>query len=492
MSANQKARHRLLLLLLALLPSPIFAFGAEEAVLEPQNPEWVLALTEFDNSHLGPARALMRDLLVRNLTVTLAQLKRHFRNAEEYAYYEGYALQKERQKAAQALAKKREERDVLLFKGSKPWTYEKALAAVDEEINSLQENLAKWDTQKPPIVSEPVFKLTEAGQNGNYPPPPAPGTEYQFCLAQKADAFIAGSVQEYHGRIYAELKLYTVYSRAFVYEDYAVFSIEDNQEALDRLGERLVAALSGGLPAAIRVSGTPSGATVLLDGTFTTYLEEKSAAQIIPYAPGDTEVDIFKDGASLPFHDVFSVKPGELLDLSISLPADSMLEFLFDVPDKEGTLVYDGALFLGKTPLTVSASPYHREYFFLESPGGETAQIVLDAQMLSRTQASLALNTIMPPPEGYDRINPPRRRMYNAYMRFWLALPAAFLMAGISRTSTEYYNSTFDSTMYDSAVRNYYISLGLYGLLAAATVDYYYRAYQYVGTAGDHQPYLIR
>jgi hypothetical protein len=429
----------------------------------------------------------LREVFARSLAASLNHVNTHARSPEEYTYYEDYAWSRDKQTAANNLVSKREERDRLIFRGESRNVYQKALKTVDEAIKKLEEELVRINTTRPLIENRPVFKFTESNINGNFPVPPVSGTEYSFCIREKADAFLTGVVSEFHGRIYLELKLYTLYSRSYEYEDFAVFSLEDNQAAVNELGERLVAAVSGSGSAALVVKGEPKGATVLLDGSFTARLDTEA----IEYAPGEVEVDVYAEGYT-PFTMPLELNSGEIAELYISLSPEALAHLTIDVPGKEGTRLYRGALYIGDTPLSLSLAP-GGDYIYLESPDGETAGVVIEMeQSLEETEERLNLKTVLPPPEDEDRINRDRKKLYGAYGRAWIALPLAFLLGGITDSFIQTYNYRYEPALYDKALAGHYLRIGGWALVGLAAGEYIFRIYRYLKTAGERAPLPVK
>jgi hypothetical protein len=472
--------------LLLCLSAAAFAGGKEEESQTILNTEWVLCITSFDVSGLSPSRQSLREVFTRSLAASLNQVNNHTRSPEEYTYYEDYAWSKDRQTAAKNLASKREERDRLVFRGDAKRVYQKALKTADEAIKKLEEELAKINSTRPVIEGRPVFKFTEGNIGGNFPAPPVSGGEYRFCTREKADAFLAGTVSEIHGRIYLELKLYTVYSRSYVYEDFAVFSLEDNQAAVNELGERLVAAVSGNGSAPLIVKGEPQGAAVLLDGSFAGRVD----TGIIEYAPGEVEVDIYAENYT-PFTMPLELNAGEITELYINLSPEALAYLTIDVPGKEGTRLYWGALYMGETPLSLSLAR-GGDYIYMESPGGDTAGVVVEIGSPAETEEKLNLKTVLPPSEYEDRINLARSKMYGAYGRAWIALPLAFLLGGIADSLIQTYNYQYDPALYDTALAGYYVRIGAWTLVGLAAGEYIYRIYRYLKTVGEKAPLVVK
>jgi hypothetical protein len=197
-----------------LLPwAGLFASGRKEAQeLNPLNTDFVISVTAIDASSLSLSRQIMGETVTRKLAEVISGLNLRFRGEEEYAYYMEYAWARNRGEAARAIQTRRDERDRLIFRGDPLWRYQRSLRTIDEAILKLEEEMVRVDTLAPAIEGQPVLRLSDGNRNGIFPGPPKPGEEIRFCTTERADAFITGSLSEFHGRVYLEIRMYTLYS----------------------------------------------------------------------------------------------------------------------------------------------------------------------------------------------------------------------------------------------------------------------------------------
>jgi hypothetical protein len=455
--------------------APSFARAkAEEEAREPLNKEWVLAITAFDLASLSPADRITGEVMTRTLADSLNPVDRRIRVSREYAYYEEYAQEKTLTQAGKTLAAKRAERDILLYQGNPGWKYRKNLEAVDAEIEKLEQAYEEAEAFLPNITAEPEFKLTADNQAGVFPPPPEPGNEYRFCLDQKADAFLAASVSEYHGRIFISLKLYTAYTRSFQYEDSTIFSPEDMVPAVKELAGRLTAAVSGTAPAAIAVRTNPPEAAVLIDEAFA----GRGNTFVIERLPGEAEVRVFAENYKT-FSMPVELRPGELAELSVDLSPLAMAALDINAVSASagavlsGVRIYRGALYAGEAPLTLDLPLEEYEYVYAETPGGDHAAAVyrgIDGTV------SLELGQ----PRTGQTLELSRRRFYGAYGRFWIILPAAFVLSGVSGAYTDAYNYRGDPGIYNESRTYYYVSIAAMVAAGCALGDSFFRLYRYL------------
>ncbi|MDR3333510.1 MAG: hypothetical protein LBT13_01290 [Treponema sp.] len=474
----------------------VCALGTSEAKTEktPQNGEWVLAVTAFDISALPISRQQIGEDMTRRLIRSLGAVHTRSRMVREYAYYGDYAWSKTRAVAAQTLAAKRGERDLLVYQGDPEWKYRKRLKVIDAEIQKLEEALIETEAEIPLIVLEPGFKLTEENIKGSFPVPPAEGGEYRFCVTQKADAFLTGKIIEFHGRFYVTLRMYTRYTRSFQYEDSVVFSTETTDQMVNTLANRLVATVSGMPLGAVVVHTVPEDARVFIDSSLA------GQAETIERPAGTIEIESFADqheAVSIPLE----LKSGELAELYINLQPLSHGALNITVPDKPGASVYRGALYIGQTPLSMDTPMHHYEYYRVETPEGEHTSVVLSLED-SRTKSALqgtaeaggtlVLKTRKPPPEGTKPVEKARRRFYGAYGRFWITLPVAFVIQGIYSSQIAGYQAQPTVELYEDIMVTQKISIGAWIVFGAVSAEFVVRTVLYLYNGWKDAPQLAR
>jgi hypothetical protein len=427
-------------------------------------------------------------MLLRNLVSSLAALHHRVRVSEEYYYYRDLAYIRALEDAGKKLAAKRTERDMLAYRGYPDWRYRSEVKTIDAAIQILTEDYTKAEEAAIDIAVEPEFAFTEENVRGNFPPPPAAGGEYQFCVSQKADAFVAGSISEFHGRLYITMRMYTLYTRSFEYEDTYIFSTDDLLMMEEEMAGRLIAAISGASPAAVSVTAEPPDAVILVRESFA----GQGSTGVREHAPGPLDVAVFADGHE-PMGASVDLAMGELVEMDFKLKPTPETSFEIDFPSHGGSLVYQGSLYMGQTPLTITAPLNQFEYIHAETPGGEASSVVFRAGQTGDV-------VVMPPviPRGRDPkpLGTARSRLYGGWTAFWIALPAAFMMSGIAST----YKNAYEYTRYNNPdpdlVKTYTalgaVSTGLwigFGVTAAYSV---YRMFRYGHTASRDAPRTIQ
>ncbi|WP_041611632.1 PEGA domain-containing protein [Treponema primitia] len=456
----------------------------EEAVIDPLNPEWALCITALDVSALPPAQKILGELMVRNLAESLADLHHRIRVSEEFAYYKDVAWVRTLGDAGKKLSAKRTERDQLLYKGYPRWRYKNEIKTIDKSIVTLEEEYHQAEEALLEIAPAPSFILTSENTGGTFPTPPSAGGEYRFCVTQKADAFITGEIVEFHGRILLSIRMYTLYTRSFEYEDSFIFSTDDMAQIREELTGRLIAVISGGRSAAIAVKAQPEGAIILVKESFA----GQGDTGVMEYPPGPTDVAVFADGYN-GAQAMVDLAPGELTELQFSLQPVQETSFEIDLPGNERASIYQGSLYLGTSPLTVTAPLNQFEYIHAETPGGRTSSAIFRAG-----QTGDMVTLPLPTPQGKDPkpLGTARDRYYGAWTRFWIALPVAFMISGVSSTYENAYIVGKDPDVGNTYQILNAVSIGAWIGLGLITAESFYRIFRYTRTASKSVPALLK
>jgi len=500
----------IILLLILSIGNRLDAFGKKEAESEqkPVNPQWVLGITAIDTSAL-PSQQVMGEMVARNLANNVSKLHFRFRGEEESFYYRDLAWAKSRADTAKALQTKRNERDLLLFRGDRNWKYRKNLRTVDDAILKLEADLERINANAPVVEDKPVFML--ASGSGNYPKPPEPGTEYQFCTSQKIDAFLSGNLSEYHGRIFLTVRMYTIHTRSFSFEESILFSLENLNEAIDEISGWLAIAVSDALPSAVLVHVSPPEAMALIDGSFAVPDEMHFRS------PGETEITVRADNF-VPYSVSAELNTGELTEFFINLSPLSLAAFEATVPNNPGSKVYLGSLYVGEAPLTLELPGTSFAYISVETPQGEIGSMVYRDNSLIKGNAqftritedgsvgaggSAAFTTKVPISPEEKRVDRARRGFYGAYGAFWIILPVSLLTAGIAQNYVNannmaavygMYADDYDTRkkIYDNAVIGRNVTIGAYGVMGVALGVTFFQIFRYLYVSGGDATPIVK
>jgi hypothetical protein len=468
-------------LLFALVPAVYGGGKTEEAAVESVSKEWIFCVASFDVSALPVSRRIVGEVLALSLVSYLNDISYRIRMSPEYTYYESTAWLKARQEAGKRLAEKRNQRDELLFKGNAGWRYQKDIKTIDKEIAALQEAYAEAEAKIPVVEKKPDFRLTPDNLQGIFPQAPKPGGEYNFCVTQKADGLLTGRVSEYHGRIYLVIRVYAIYTRGVIYEDSVLFSSDDINAVIEEMGSRLTMALEGTPRASVAVTATPEDAVISFNRAFA----GRGRVEEVERAPGQVEVRVSAPDY-MPAEVTVDLFAEEFAELQINLtPLGSSL-ILVDTPDYPGMAVYEGSLFIGKTPLELKLTTEYPEHISLETPEGHTASLIIPA---GEKPENAALYPVVIPPLEEGRLDKSRRGFYGAWGRFWIALPLAWMVTGVASTVINAYNyNQFRSReQYEEAQAYYWTGIGLSVLAGGFALESVVRSiiYVYTSTKGE-------
>jgi hypothetical protein len=452
----------------------------DEEEHKPINNEWLLCVTQFDYSQLQPSQRISGDVIARNLIDALQSVSYRLRISGEYAYYEGYAWRQSVNAAAKALAQKQDERSLQLYRGDPDWRYQRNIKRLDADIEKLKEDLAKKEAEKPLVNNEPLFNLVQANIDGSFPAPPKPGGERRFCQSQKADAFLLGSIREFHGRYYIALKMYVLYAGAYVYEDDIIFSMEDSGGAVDEITGRLDAALSGNKPAVIAVNVSPPNAQVLINRNYA----GQGTIRAREHPPGAVTVAADAEGYTPELAETY-LAGGDITEIEISLSPRLYSDVFISAPGALGVSIYQGALYVGEAPYNLRMPIDTLGYVTAENSAGQTAKIVFPTPDMQDESYNFSLNLKTPPPRGQKRVNNARGQYYWAWGITWITAMLAWGANGVFNSRNDALPNSTSQEFFDGTKTWYYVSGGSLILLGAAAAYNIFQLGRYLYTSTE-------
>ena len=414
----KKARYVLFLIFL-VISLPLFAKGkTDETEVKTQNDEWFLCITNFDSSSLPADKTNISKVISRELVDRLSSISYRTRISPEYAYYEEYAWARDRASAAKNLSAKMEERSKLIYQGDANWKYRQNVKKVDVDIKKMKEDLDEIDKNAPLINKEPAFKLFSGNIDLAFPDPPAKGGERRFCVAQKADAFLSGQIMDFYGRYSLTLKLYTLYTKSFVWEENYIFSYNDISATINEITRKLMILLSGNNPSVITVKTEPETALVLINQSFA----GKGEISSLEYPPGKITVNV-----SAPDHDSIFLETelisGELTQINIKLNPIKYVDA--DISSKTDGHVYHGSLYVGESPLTLRLPANNLEFVEILADNGKRGSAVFKTK--DNVEYNQTISFKLTQPNKKNAVDRERRGYYWAWGGQWITGIAAWL-----------------------------------------------------------------
>jgi len=408
----KKATYVLFLIFL-IFSMPLFARGnIDEADAKTQNDEWFLCITKLDAASLPADKANISDVISRDLMDRLSSISYRTRISPEYAYYEEYAWARERAATAKSISSKMEERSKLIYQGEANWKYSQSVKKLDIDIKKLRENLDEIDKNAPLINKEPAFKLVSGNNDLSFPEPPAKGGERRFCVAQKSDAFLTGHITDFHGRYSLTLKLFTLYTRSYVWEDNFIFSYNDINATIEEITRKLMILLSGNDPSVITIRTEPETALLLINQSFAGRGEISS----MEYPPGKVTIN-----ASAPDHESIVLETellsGELTQINIKLNPIKYVNT--DISSKTQGHVYHGSLYIGESPLTLRLPANNLEYVEITEDRGKRGSAAFKTKDNIDYNQTISFKLTQPNKRG--AVDRQRRDYYWAWGGQWLS-----------------------------------------------------------------------
>ena len=449
----------------------LFAMGNADNAGEPETrkEKWFLCVTEFDSSSIPENKKSISDNIMKKLVESLVTINFRTRVSPEYAYYEAAARAEAKAAAAKAIEAKQRERSLLLYRGDPGWRYQRNLEKMDTDIKNLRIAFEKVSADIPYVDNEPFFTLTSGNLEFNFPVSPDAGNEYKFCIDQKADALLAGSITEFHERFIVSWKLYTIYSGSFILEDSIIFSHKDIDEAMDEIIRRLIIVLSGNEPAVLTIKTEPENTLVLINKSFAS----RGEAEKLEYPPGTVTIT-----ASAPDHKMITFETellsGENINIDIKLRPVEYEEI--EISSLFSGNVYHGALYAGEAPLTLRLPVNQIEYIELLSDDRARSAMVFQTPAETDLNKTIFLHPRIPAARG--SVEKARSMYYWAWGGTWIAGIAAWLtyqsFTGSNSAVNFGYNRDggYNENFYNSNNAMYNVSMGaLITLGVVAVID---------------------
>jgi len=385
---------------------------------EVQKDKWLLCVAAFDSSSLSENKKSISDNIMRKLVESLKTINFRTRVSPEFAYYEAAAWAKARSSAAKAIEAKQNEKSLLIYRGDPQRIFRRSMEKINTEIKNLYIAFEEADSVIPFVDSEPFFSLTNNNLSFDFPVSPNAGSEYKFCIDQKADALLTGSIVEFHERFIVSWKLYTIYTRTFIMEDNVIFSHNNIDEAMDEIMRRLNIVLSGNEPAVLTVRTEPEDTLVLINKSFAS----RGEAAKLEYPPGKITVTASApDYHSLAFD--AELFPGDIINMDITLNPVEYAEI--EVSSSGFGNIYHGALYIGEAPLTLRLPVNQMEYIELLSEKKTGSTLVFQTPPDIDLQNSIFMRTRKPEAKG--SVEKARNLYYWAWGGTWIAGIAAWL-----------------------------------------------------------------
>jgi len=475
------AKKNALLITFILLASIAHASGKTDETVTEINNSWILCITALDSSSLAESQQTIVDVFMRSLTDKIRTIRYRLRVSHEYAYYEDYAWSKDLTTAAKALETAQNRRAALIYQGDPDWKYQQNIKKSDTEIAKLREAFEKKEAERPHVNQTPNFDITSGNKDRNFPAPPKSNGEYRFCQSQNADGFLSGTITGFYGRYYVTLKLYTQYTRSYIYEDSIIFSAEDIDSAVNEIAENLLMVLAGNRPAAIAIRADPPETLVLINQNFAGW----GSAEARELPPGKAIIALSAEGYTSEIIET-ELSSDELTEISVTLGPQLKGDVEITVPKAASASVYQGALYVGEAPLSLRLPLNQLEYINVLAPRGEEGRIVFNTPEYYNQSITFSVKTKLFPAPGERRVNKARARYYWTWGGTWIAGIAAWISSGI------YDSYAQQPELAAEANRMNYVKWGTIGLAGAVALYMFFEEFRYLYTSTEKVTPIVK
>jgi hypothetical protein len=434
-----------IILLISLLTFPIIAHAdGKGARIEYKEKEWLLCITDFDVKELPSTQSATAYTIERSLSEHLNNLDYKLRSSGEYDYYWMATWLSNQSEVAKKLAAKQAERDKLYFQGYAAWRYKRELKRINGEITKLRDELENAELNSPNIATIPKFTTSADNQKGIFPTAPQAGREAAFCKSQKVNGFLRGSVKPYHNRLLVEIDIWTLWSSSYIYKDHIVFSLEDIDAALYEFSGHLINSISGMKNSVLVVKAAPPTSVIIVDDQ---YIAGNGETTDIIRTPGPVAINVYAKDHEI-INETIKLNEGERTEIGFTLQPIPQGTFKFSTKQGENARVYQGALFVGNAPLALTGPLDGFGQIAVETEDNKKGEY-RTAQTVFQIKDNSNVVIAPKPPAPEDRIEKARKRFYGAYGRFWVGLPVALMLAGMSNSYVNAWNASPEARMQD-------------------------------------------
>ena len=383
---------------------------------EDDRPNWVIGVATLLPKGLSQENRYLTHSIPLLIIERLEIVPTHFFSAGELLGQQRARVVREKRARAKELSTLRRERDELFFSHLAGSVRENKLSSYERRILELVDHLNYLEELDPREIVFPESKPVHfniGGESGSLLPAPA-FSPLRMAKREELDLLIWGRIEEVQDYLYIELgALDTALGReVFSFKDAAVR--EDLHQSIDAIVADLVPVVWGRDWSALRIEVEPQDSRVYLDGE---YIAEGDV--FLEYLlPGRREVRVVHAGYMESMAEVELV-PYETTEYRVRL-IEKVPEMV-RIDSKPGKVnVYQGAMWLGKTPLEI-IRPESTTRLLLRSEESDDFSFYLDKNSPNKLSFSI--------PENLDPQSLQKKRrndFYASFGLFALSVPLPF------------------------------------------------------------------
>lgn len=454
--------------------------SAEQTKPEPQAEKQnaVIYVCDIDVSQLPSEQKIAGRRIRNEMVQILTQIQRRTRSSEEILLYRDSLWKERKARAAKSLTEARNSRDTLFFKGYSENTYKKELIKIEASIRDLEKNYAAAQTNPPNISDTVQLSLHKDMGSGNFKNAPSLDGRKKFCTEEGVDFLVVSSLRELYDRWILTYSLYRAIDDSVIYSDTLAFSPEELESILPLLASSFYETVSGEPAGAIQIIAKPENSEIAIN-------EKMMGKGITSVIEGPPEVLSVKVTHPAYFPALFTIerRSNELSTASIALTPMAQHALRLEIQHKENLALYVNGLYRGNVPLDITLPEGNYVLQILNNEGGAEIQSKLLVLKSKDGVVSLSENYVQP--KDKQAVNQARKGFYGAFGRFWLALPAAFLLSGITDTYINAYNISGNRDLINPATTFYYSSQGAWVVTGIFLIESLFRLGFYVYSASN-------
>jgi hypothetical protein len=447
MSAPRRALALLAAAVLGLAAQPIAPapVGADSLPADwiPADSEkdWSVAFARFQGVDLSPEQEYLTHSLPLLLRERVSAVHTHFFGEEERAGYRRWILDQEKRRLGQTLQQLREERDELLFRDLTPSARNQQLADVDERIREAVERLNAVSAADPELVPFPdrkPIRFVQAGAGSEAGPAAGANlavanlaggeatdplvetsvlSPLRVARHEQVNLLVWGTLEEIQGYLYLEVRAVDAHlgRETFYFRDAA--EPEELAARLETASAELSRTLWGRDWASLAVETIPPDARVFVDGAYV----GRAPVEVDYLVPGSVEIRAEAPGFRVELLRV-DLPPFVQTQAAIVLERQAESPLLLS-SQPPGASVYEGATWLGTTPLSVPR-PESPSRFLLRLQGYPEQVLYLGPQ--SEDSVSVTFEAGRPEPGELQAKR--RNSFYTAFGVFAASVPLPFFL----------------------------------------------------------------
>jgi hypothetical protein len=417
------------MLIATLSAGPVSAADAPQAIPADTVKDWNVGVSTFIETNLPKEYGYLTASVPQLLESDLQGLETHQYSDAERSARQTTILQDTIEQAGKSLSDLVQKRDQIIFNPGSATVPSSQYAAIDKQILPARSRLAFLRGLSPSQVDVPREKPIQFSGEGASAQPGDSGGKLlsvpdghpgELAAAMKVDVLVYGKISYTAGIAYLDIYAYNqALQRVDYHKEYAS-PPEQLYDWVPFAADELAGYLLGREWGSLRVQVEPASAAIRVDGTLIGF--GSAAANYLP--TGAHTVTVTENGYKEAARTVV-LAASKTEKLSISLTAEPRGKSLIE-STPTGANVYMGALWIGKTPLSVPL-PAEPEEVRLSMKGYLDSHFLLSPDGPKAVRRNLVLAAI----DWTKEIEGRRNTFYRNLGWFVLSVPIPVILNGL-------------------------------------------------------------